>query len=311
MLSALVLLTVVLRAPMTVSVFGLAIFGLAHICLEIRYVVGRFASRLTGTVGWVLILVLSLLALTRVVASLNPTLGHQLEAVGAFGLLGAAAWIGMRVRSRRLALGVVLVLVLLGAASLLWSQWYWHLITHLHNFIPLVFLWDWSARLGARRARALFMSAHAGWAVAIPALIVGGAFDGFINRTPGLAASWVGDGAALALAAAPPGASPELAWRYLVAFAFLQSMHYVVWIGFFPLAAPEAAAAFGRAIPLLRGWRFGLATVLLSAAVLGAFASSYALGRQSYSLVATYHVYLEFPVLVFMLVGWGSLARRQ
>lgn len=299
----------VLRAPIAISVFGLAILGLAHICFEVRYVIGRFGDRLGGAVGWVLVLVLSLMALARVVAALNRTLGHQLEAIGAFGLLGAAAWLGLRGR-RRPAAFIIAVIATVGLASLIWPQWYWHVITHLHNFIPLAFLWDWSRRLNDQRARITFISAQALWAVLIPGLIIGGTLDRFINPEPGAAAYWIGDGSALLSAAAPPGASPELALRYLVAFAFLQSMHYVVWIGFFPLAARDTTAAFGRAIPVLRGWRFGALAMVLSAGVLVAFAASYGLGRQIYSLLATYHVYLEFPLLIFMVVGWGSLIRK-
>lgn len=293
------LAVLVLRAPMAVSVFGLASLGILHICLELRYVIGRFADNLAGTLGWVLLLVLTLLAGTRVVATADPTLGHRLEALGAFGLVSLAVWIGLRGDRRTLGLVVVAVV---GVACLIWPQWYWHVITHLHNFLPLAFLWDWSARL-ASRARLWFLAAQGVWAVLIPALILGGTVDRWIVAAPGLAADWVGDGSRLAAAAAPPGASAEMALRYLVAFAFLQSMHYVIWIGFFPLAAREATVAFGRVLPLLRGWRLPLLGVVAGGLVAATFWSSYALGRQIYSLVATYHVYVEFPVLIFLLLG--------
>ena len=73
------------------AVFGLATFGIVYICLEPRYVIGRFAGLLAGRFGWILLLVLSLMVVTRLVATLNWTLGRQLEAVGAFALLGLAA----------------------------------------------------------------------------------------------------------------------------------------------------------------------------------------------------------------------------
>ena len=44
-------------------------------------------------------------------------------------------------------------------------------------------------------------------------------------------------------------------------FAFMQTMHYVVWVGFLPRFAPDAAAAFDARVPWLRGrraWAVGL-----------------------------------------------------
>lgn len=304
--AAVVLGVLVLRAPMPVSVFGLAIFGILHVCLELRYVIGRFADGLGGVLGWVLVLLLSLMVGTRVVASsVDATLGHRLESMGAFALLGLAIWLGLRGGIR-----VTSLVVLAGVAALclVWPAWYWHVITHLHNFVPLAFLWDWSRRLG-RQGRALFMGAQTLWAVLVPGLILSGAVDRWINPRPGPVAGWVGDGAGLLAAAAPPGASPEVAVRFMVAFAFLQSMHYVVWIGFLPFAAPEVSAGFNRVIPALRGWRLPVLAASVGVLLAVVFWFSYPSGRLLYSLISTYHVYLEFPVLIFMLVGWGRHAR--
>lgn len=301
---ALMLAALAIGAPMPLAVFGLALFGIVHICLELRYVIGRFAGPLAGRFGWLLVLALSLMVLTRLVATLNLTLGRQLEAAGAFVLLGLAAWIGLSGRSR---LAVLIGLAGLAVVCLYWPSWYWAVITHLHNFIPLAFLWDWSSRFRWPGERLVFMAGHAVWAVLVPALIMSGALDGWINLRAGLASSWVGDGAAIIASAQFPGISPEIMFRAFVVFAFLQSMHYVVWIGFFPWQAPEVSARFGRAAPALRGWRLPLLAAGLGAAVFVAFVSDYRLGRQIYSLVSTYHVYLEFPILVFMLVGWGAL----
>ena len=53
-LAAIAVLALVLRDPLAVSVFGLASFGMLHIALELRYVIGRFADRLAGSLGWLL-----------------------------------------------------------------------------------------------------------------------------------------------------------------------------------------------------------------------------------------------------------------
>ena len=303
-LVAIAVLGLVLRDPLAVSVFGLASFGMLHIALELRYVIGRFADRLAGSLGWLLVLLLTVLVGARLLATINRTLAQQIEAAGAFVLVGLAVWIALRGRARTVGLVIAVFLALLALA---WPAWYWHLITHLHNVVPLIFLWDWSRRL-APRTRNWFLAAQVGWGLIVPALIVLGAFDALLSPdAASFAAGWVADGQSVINAAAPPGASAELAYRFMVAFAFGQSMHYVVWIGFLPAFAPEATAAFGRLVPALRGWRLPVLAIVAALALGAAFWSDYALGRFLYGLVAAYHVYLEVPVLIFLLIGWREL----
>jgi hypothetical protein len=86
-------------------------------------------------------------------------------------------------------------------------------------------------------------------------------------------------------------------------FAFLQTMHYVVWVAFLPRFAPEAVAAFDARVPWLRGrraWLFGLAGGALVAVL---FLSDFFQGRALYAALASYHAYLEFPVLLALLVA--------
>ena len=90
--------------------------------------------------------------------------------------------------------------------------------------------------------------------------------------------------------------------RFLVVFAFLQTMHYVVWVGFLPRVAPETTQAFERRWPTLttgRIWLVGLAAAVLLGALL---LSDYRQGKTVYAGLATYHAYLEFPVLLVLLV---------
>lgn len=295
------------RAPIPVSVFGLAIFGFAHVALEVRYVIGRFASAISGTLGWALVLVLTLIVGTRYLAMIDRTLGHRLESVGAFALLALAVWLVARGLVRVVGLAVIALGL---AACLVWPAWYWHVITHLHNLVPVVFLADWARRLPAGRQRNLFLVAQLGWVLVVPALILSGSLDGLLSAAPGAAAGWVGTGASVVAAAAPPGASAIVALRYATVFAFGQSMHYLIWIGFFPLFAPDASRAFARTLPALRGWRLPTLVIVGALALAAAFWTNYSLGRQIYSMVAAYHVYLEFPILVFLLLGASRAAWR-
>ena len=116
-------------------------------------------------------------------------------------------------------------------------------------------------------------------------------------------ARFVGDGGRVLAATAPPAASVEIGLRFLVVFAFLQTMHYVVWVGFLPRYAPEAAAAFDVRVPWLRGRRAWIAGLVAGGFLAMLFVSDYFAGRALYGALATYHAYLEFPVLLALLLG--------
>ena len=49
--------------------------------------------------------------------------------------------------------------------------------------------------------------------------------------------------------------------RFLAVFAFMQTMHYVVWVGVLPRYAPEAAARFDARVPVLRFFAPGTAEI--------------------------------------------------
>ena len=181
--------------------------------------------------------------------------------------------------------------------------YYFVILTHLHNLVPLVFLWEWAGRLPVLRERWAFRATQA--------LVDRGASAADPRRSgrrvdrsrPGVVERFVGDGGRVIAAAAPPEAMAQWGLRFLVVFAFMQSMHYVVWVAFLPRFAPEAIAAFDARVPWLRGrraWLFGLAA---GAGVAVLFWSDYFQGRALYAALASYHAYLEFPVLLALLVA--------
>jgi hypothetical protein len=183
--------------------------------------------------------------------------------------------------------------------------YYFVVLTHLHNLVPLVFLWEWATRLPALGGRWLFRWVQVLWIVVVPLLVLVGAFDALIVADPGVAAHFVGDGSRMIAATAPPDVWAQLGLRFLVVFAFMQTMHYVVWVAFLPRYAPDAVAAFDARVPWLRGgraWWFGLIAGGLLAVI---FLSDYFQGRALYGALASYHAYLEFPVLLALLLAGG------
>ncbi|MFE7527033.1 hypothetical protein ACFU7Y_15060 [Kitasatospora sp. NPDC057542] len=299
-LSAVLALVPALRAPTGLAVLGLAAFGLLHNVLELRYVAGRFATVLTGPLLRLLLALVTGIVLCRL---LPPSRASQAaEILLAYGLLAAACRYGLRGRPRLLAAGAVL-LVAAGAASLAFPAYHFVVLAHLHNVVPLLFLAEWSRRL--RRGRAGFLALQAGWVLVVPALLLSGLLDGLLSQRPG---GWTDR---LAAAYTPPAwLTPEAGLRFLAVFAFLQTMHYVVWVWFLPRYAPEAAERFDARVPALRGvraWALGAGAGVLLALL---FAVDYAQGRSLYAALASYHAYLEFPVLLMLVLGLGATRAR-
>jgi len=286
---AAVALVVALRAPLATTVLGLIGFGVLHNVLELRYVAGRFAGVLSGRLLWLLAVLVTGIVACRLLVLRTP------EILLAYGVLAAGVLFAGRAVVSRLAglagLGVALT------ASLSWPAYHFVVLAHLHNVVPLVFLWEWSRRL--RVGRTAFRAVQVGWVLAVPALVLAGVFDRLITAGPSTVVAFAGTPAAVAGPVTPPAVTVGL--RFLVVFAFLQTMHYVVWVGFLPRYAPDATAAFEARVPWLRGWRPWVLAGAAAAVLAVLFVSDDAQGRTLYAAFASYHAYLEFPVLLALL----------
>jgi len=284
-------LLVAVRAPLATMVLGLIGFGMLHNVLELRYVAGRFATVLSGRFLVLLGALISGIVLCRLFAARTP------EIVLAYVVLAAGVWRAVPRPGWRLA--ALLGLGVAAAASLAWPAYHFVVLAHLHNVVPLVFLWEWSRRLPT--GRTAFRLAQLGWVLGIPALILAGALDPWIAGGPSTVAAFAGAPASIAAPVVPPGLAIGL--RFLVVFAYLQTMHYAVWVGFLPRCAPDTARAFDLRIPWLSGWRPWALGIGLAALLAVLFVADYRQGRLLYASFASYHAYLEFPVLLALLFG--------
>lgn len=73
----------------------------------------------------------------------------------------------------------------------------------------------------------------------------------------------------------------------LFVFAFLQTMHYCVWVFFFPSYAPDAARAFEARAPWLTGSRAWAPGGAVGLALVVVFLRDYASGKAVYSAFAS------------------------
>jgi hypothetical protein len=292
-------LLVAVRAPLATTVLGLIAFGVLHNVLELRYVAGRFAEVLRGRFLLVLLALVSGIVTCRLAGARTP------EILLAYGVLAVGVWHAVRRPWWRVAalggLGVALTV------SLTWPAYHFVVLAHLHNVVPLVFLWEWARTLPS--GRTTFRVAQLVWVLGIPALILAGVFDPWIAGGPSTVAAFAGTPASVAAPVVPPGVAVGL--RFLVVFAYLQTMHYVVWVGFLPRCAPAAARAFDLRIPWLSGWRPWALGTGLAALLSVLFVVDYRQGRLLYASFASYHAYLEFPVLLALLFGGATRTPRQ
>ncbi|MDO8389429.1 MAG: hypothetical protein Q7V57_02990 [Actinomycetota bacterium] len=286
-------------APVPLAVIAIAVFGVAHLGLESRYVIGRFSTAVSWRVFAWLLVPLTAIAVVRL-AQLGPK-GTRIEASIALALaVGAWAWC----TRRRWAAALVGVIAIGGLAvpALRNPAWYVVVVAHLHNLTPVAFLWEWSRDRGTRAGRTLFRVAQLGWAVAIPALVLGGVFD----RSSWGLGTWAADRSATQVAAVytPAGWGGEWPLRFLIVFCFGQLMHYVIWCGFLPaVAGPEHRRA-GR----VRGFgeflrpRVFVPGLLALATLIGVLQlTSGPEGRRIYASLASYHAYVEYPLLMLLL----------
>jgi hypothetical protein len=299
-------LAVALRAPLATTVLGLIAFGVLHNVLELRYVAGRFAPVLGGRFLALLLALISGIAACRLAALVVGEPARYAEILVGYAVLAAGCAHALRGGRLAAAAGVLLVAA---AASLAFPGYHFVVLAHLHNVVPLFFLWEWAGRL---RHPAVFRWTQVAWVLAVPALILAGALDFALDGvSASTVAAFAGDPARIAAASAPPGSAPAIGARFLVVFAFLQTMHYFVWVYFLPRHAPDAARAFETRVPLLRGWRAWALGGGLGGALAVLFVIDYASGRALYGAFASYHAYLEFPVLLALLLPSSAAAGSQ
>jgi hypothetical protein len=300
-MSAATALLIATQAPLATTVLGLMAFGVLHNVLELRYVAGRFASVLSGQLLAVLIGLITAIVLCRLAAIAVGQPARLAEIIIGYAVLGAACIAALRGPLLALALTVLAVAA---AGSLRWPAYHFVVLAHLHNVVPLFFLWEWARRLPSVSVRRWFRAVQVGWVLVIPALLLTGVFDRYFGGVSSSVAAFAGNPRPIVAASAPPAAvASEMGVRLLVVFAFLQTMHYFVWVAFLPRYAPDAARAFEARAPWFTGRRAWALGAGLGAALAVLFAIDYASGKALYAAFASYHAYLEFPVLIAVLLG--------
>ena len=304
MLSAHVLLafTVAILCPALSLVLSPLILGVPHVAADVRYLVLRRSL----PVRWLVVVascIAGMLAMRAFMSVTRPsTLGLYVEhTLGAAWLLAAAL---LRPRASRLL--PLMAAGILGAVALLWPREFSLALTHGHNLVALV---AWLA-LYRWQSRAAWLAI--GVVLLLGAWLATGAwvattFDWGWPSSLGLhvfaATDWLA-----------PGIAEPRATGVTMSFAFLQAVHYAIWLFAIPQDSlrREASLSFRMSFrALLRDFgASGLGVVLASLSVVAVFGALAPLQtRNVYLSLSTFHAWLELASLLFLTRARG-LAQR-
>lgn len=275
-------------APVWLLMLGPLVLGVPHLLADVRYLVLRPGLH-RRPAAWVAAVPLAAVGLGA------PSAVGVLAALPLV-LAGSASW------WRRA--GVLLLIAGLAAVAVRWERAFLLGFMHAHNVVALGLWWSVRRRgVGAGVVLALT-------ALATAALLTGEA-DALISLTGGWQA--VGSGTSFEdfIITGAPVADGRLAVHLVLSFAFLQALHYGVWLRLIPedaraRPAPRPFAASWRALALECGTWPLLVVAALGLAIAGWAMVDLGGARQGYLRLGAFHGYLELAVGAWLV----TVARR-
>jgi hypothetical protein len=277
--------------PTWMLALGPIVLGVPHIAADLRYLVARPGLHARGWSTWA---VLVPLAAGAVTGRLYYGLGAAAVAVA----VSRAAWL-----PKLAGLALTSGLALLSYRYRGWSEL---VFAHGHNLVAVLLWWAWRPRTGRGHLVPLGLFFGFGFA------LLAGWFDP-IFAAVGQAAPTVGAPLRWHAYQLAPFAEPEIATRWVLAFAFAQSVHYTIWLRLVPeedreREGPRGFASSYRALVADLGKPIVWATALgtLGLAIWAAF--DLVAARSGYLRFAVFHGQLELCAGAWLLLE-GRLGR--
>lgn len=274
-----------LVAPLWLLALGPLVLGVPHLVADARYLVVQPGLHRRGALAW-------LAALPLVATGFGAP-----PFIGLLSLVPAVLLAKAGPGRKALGLGAWAALT---AVALAWETPFLLAFLHLHNVVAVG--WWWALRPRTRGAALVPLAVLAGTA----ALLLG-AGEPVLTALGGWEAPLTGSSFNEHLESHAPGLGATAAIRLVLSFAFLQSVHYAMWLRL----VPEDARARPAPRPFQASWRalvadFGapaLAVVLALAVGLAAWgALDLVQARWGYLRLAGFHGYLELAAAALFLV---------
>jgi hypothetical protein len=283
-------------APLWLLALGPLALGVAHLAADARYLVVRQGLHRRA-------LVVALVLAPALVASWRPRLAWILAPLLGAAVCARTSW------PRRLA--VALVAVGLYAVARRDEPMARVVIAHGHHLVALV-VWAWWCRRPWGARSVVLAAVAVGFA-----LIFAGALDGAVLRPWAMRAPDVGldlETLSNVLSPVDPSRDAVGAMRWVLAYAFGQSVHYALWLRLIPeedRARPAPRTFESTAHALARDLGVGV-TAMIAMATAGLVVWAFrdlAVARDAYLRVAAGHGGLELGALA-LLAAEGTLARE-
>lgn len=288
--------------PLLTYSVSLALFGLAHVAAEMRYVGRRFGARIQGGMAAGLVLLLAAIVLLRLAQQIGWWQGTerlQTELAVVVGLAGLALPALLRHAGLPLGVGVSITSVL--ALGLLVSPIGTALLLAcLHNLTPVGFLAE--ALRGRERRVALRLAAVV--FCVVPLLILSGipavCLDAVDLHAPEVTVLPTGP-LADQLGAYLPRSLHEATWASdaFSALVFAQCMHYASVLHVLPAIGERSAAPLEASA---RQWVWRGLTLFIAAALLAGFIFDFKMARGWYGIFAAVHAWIEVPLLLLAMI---------
>jgi len=171
----------------------------------------------------------------------------------------------------------------------------------LHNLTPLGLLWQLSPQ--GRRARATALAALP--LLAIPLLVATGlprlALQGLESDTDPLGAGPLGDHLYVYVPAALSHSAHAI--DLFTASVVAQGGHYLAVILILPMLLQRLDPGSAGLVAWPKVWVFALVCGAAGAVSLAVFAEGFTHARSLYGIAASFHAWLEVPILIFAITG--------
>lgn len=283
--SVLVSFTLTLVSPLWLLALGPVLLGVPHLVADARYLVVQPRLHERGALAWLVAL---------------PLLATGFGAPPAISLLCLLPAVLMARGSVARKTAALTLWAGLTGIALAWETPFLLVFLHVHNLVALG--WWWALRPRTKQAYVVPLVVLAGTGF----LLAGGA-DPILTALGGWSAPGSGTRFSEFVEATAPGLSPTFGPRLVLSFAFLQSVHYAMWLRLVPEDArsrPSPRPFRATWDALVKDFGFPLLLVFIG---LSAFIACWGLkdlasARWGYLRLAAFHGYLELAVAAFFLV---------
>lgn len=265
--------------PLWGLALGPVFLGVPHVLADLRYLVIRPGLHRRAPL-------LVLAGIPLAFAAVEPRV--EIGLVAAIGAVLAARAAPLR---KALLVGALVIGVAVAWQHSFVAQ---RVLLHAHNLIAVGLWWFWRKR--TRAAWLIPLMSIAGTLA-----IFLGAAEPVLTLTRGWSSAVLGHGLDEEIQTYAPLTAPMLSLRLLLAFAFLQAVHYLVWLRLVPEddRARRAPRSFAASFNALRA-DFGLlplGLVAVAALIIALWgAVDLAAARDGYLRLAGFHGYLELAV---------------